>query len=290
MHRELVNGGVLVAARPFLRWVGGKAWLVPQLVPRIRAALYQHDLHDGRYFEPFLGGGALALALGLPGMILGDLCGPLVNTYRAVATMPANVAFVLRSMERDLTSEGYYRVRDDYNRLHREDLRRRQRPSCASAAGFIYLNKTCFNGIYRENSRCEFNVPWGKLRSPKFPAAEELLSVSRAISLADLRIAPFQETIAAAQRGDVIYADPPYFGTFSDYTAKGFSAELQQELADALHGAVTRGATVFSTNSDCPEVREMYSWANLEQLVERRGVASKISARGTATTLLISTD
>jgi DNA adenine methylase len=260
-------------AAPILRWVGGKSWLVPLICPGIHRYL-RRSL--GRYIEPFLGGAAVALDLGLPRMILGDLCAPLIDMYRTVRSSPKNVAHVLRQMK----ETDYYKVRGaDFHRPG----------SIATAARFLYLNRTCFNGLYRENKRGKFNVPKGDI-IPRFPTEKDLQSVQSAFLRADLAVASYQETIEQAKRGDVVYADPPYLGVYDGYNATGFGLLEHRQLAECLGRAVERGAAVIATNSDTEEVRRMYADMFATPVEEQRTVAAKGSSRGRAKALLITSD
>jgi DNA adenine methylase len=263
--------------QPPIKWVGGKRWLVPKIVP----AIYQRIATTrGRYIEPFLGGGAVALALGLPGMILGDTCMPLVATYATIRRTPEAVAWALQTLvERGTDRESYLAVRAS-------------RPTSVvfSAARFIYLNRFGFNGLYRENSQGKFNVPYGGNPSAPVPGRDELIAVAEALRGADLRVADFRTTIAHAQSGDVLYVDSPYFETYSNYTAGGFTDEDHAALAVALRAAHARGALFIASNSDHERVRELYDWATIVPVTERHTVGAVGERRGDKPAVLILSD
>jgi DNA adenine methylase len=263
---------------PPLKWVGSKRWLVPMLSPCIHERL---AVTKGRYIEPFLGGAAIALDLGLPNMLLGDTCKPLIATYQAIRKSPAAVAWALQALvDKGTDKESYLRVRAD-----------EPRSPVVAAARFLYLNKFGFNGLYREGPTGKFNVPHGGDRSKaRLPDAATLEAVGLALKGADLRVADFRDTIAAATEGDVVYADSPYYDTFSGYTAGGFSDEDHEALADALYGAYTRGATVIASNSDHERVRELYSWAFVTAVHERHAVGATAARRGLRSAVLIVSD
>lgn len=278
-------------ASPIIKYAGGKRWAVPLFAPGIYRRLAKTG---GRYVEPFLGGGALALDLGLPGMIVADLCGPLIGMYRAVASQPAAVAWALSALAaKGTTEEAYYRIRD-------------QRPTSpiVAAARFIYLNKLGYNGLYRENSRGDFNVPYGKQSYREssvtrkgrdaveslFPSKGRLEAVSRAFKASDVLCQDFGATLAPVEAGDVVYADPPYAGTFEAYTKDGFSADDQARLAGDLQACRDRGAFVLATNADTPEIRELYAWATVMPTAELRAVNSDAKGRGRVGCVVVASD
>jgi len=269
-------------ARPLVKWAGAKRWLVPFLNEGIRTKL---AVTGGRYVEPFLGGGAIALNLAVPGMILGDACKPLIGMYEAVRRKPRDVAWALQALAQKGTD------RDSYLRV-----RATHYPSpVLAAARFLYLNKLSFNGLYRENRKGQFNVPYGDeergtRKTGVFPTVEEIEAVGAVLAEADLRVADFRATLAAAKSGDVVYCDPPYLNTYSDYTAGGFSEADHVELAEKLHAAVDAGATIVTTNSDNARVRELYSWTYISSIMERRSVGATVARRGDAASLIILSD
>lgn len=261
-----------------IKWVGGKRWLVPTIAPSIYERL---AATKGRYIEPFMGSGAVALDLGLPGMILGDVCKPLVSTYTTIRKSPEAVAWALKTLvEKGTDKESYLAVRAS-------------EPASVvfAAARFIYLNKFGYNGLYRENSDGKFNVPHGGDRSSaSVPGIEELMAVSRALKDADIRVADFRQTIDRANEGDVLYADSPYYETFNDYTAGGFSDDDQRALATVLRSAHERGATFIASNSDHEFVRELYDWATVVPVSERHMVGATGARRGMKPAVLILSD
>lgn len=270
-----------IEVRPVLKWAGGKAKLAPRLVSPIARFLQETD---GVYWEPFLGAGAVALGLGYTDMMLSDALDPLIETHVAIRNDPSAVfRATQRLAERHGgTQEGYYKVR---GRVPRHPYDR--------AARFIYLNKFGFNGLYRENKKGVFNVPWGGDRCTKRPAAEilpsegELTAVSMAFRGASFRTCSFEVCLGDVMEGDVVYADPPYDGTFAAYTAGKFEPTLQTKLAEQLHAATRRGAFVLATNADTPFVRGIYQWATLIPTQERRAINSDGANRGDTPCLII---
>lgn len=269
-----------MTAKPLVKWAGGKRWLAKRLAPRIQARL---DSTGGRYIEPFLGGGAVALHLGAPNdMILGDVCAPLIDMYRAVQRNPGAVYWSLKTLiDRGTDRETYL------------DTREHPTPSLAvAAARFIYLNRLGFNGLHRENRAGRNNVPYGggSSRAPKFPTQDEIKAVSVALADSTLACQSAIVTIEQAKAGDVIYADPPYDGMFTQYSAGGFTDEDQEALARALHAAHERGAHVVASNNDTERIQRLYAWAWIDSIVEHHKISRKADTRGPRTAVLIASD
>jgi DNA adenine methylase len=272
----------LVAAhvRPVYKWAGGKAWIVPSVSPGIFARLGETG---GRYFEPFLGGGALALDLGLPGMVLGDVCEPLVAAYEAIRTNAKAVAWALQTLVgKGIDESAFYAVRAST-------------PSspAVAAARFIYLNRLTYNGLWRVNRSGQFNAPYGdavkraKDVTAIFPKLERLQAVAAALATAELRVSDFRDVVPEAGQGDVVFADPPYIGSFSAYSEGGFTEEDHVQLAKLLHEAADRGAAIIATNSDTPLIRGLYSWAKAIPTQEARAIGQKASSRVRAACLCL---
>jgi DNA adenine methylase len=261
-----------------IKWVGGKRWLVPTVAPSIYERL---AVTQGHYIEPFMGSAAIALDLGLPGMILGDVCKPLVSTYQTIRRSPEAVAWALHTLvDKGTDKESYLAVRAS-----------EPTSLVLAAARFIYLNKFGFNGLYRENSKGKFNVPHGGDRTGAgIPGIDELTAVSRALKGADIRVADFRRTIEWAQSGDVIYVDSPYYETFSDYTAGGFTEDDHVALANALKTAHERGAVFIASNSDHERIRELYAWATVVPVHERHTVGATGARRGMKPAVLVLSD
>jgi DNA adenine methylase len=261
-----------------IKWVGGKRWLVPTIAPSIYERL---AATGGHYIEPFMGSGAVALDLGLPGMILGDVCKPLVSTYTTIRKSAEAVAWALKTLvERGTDKESYLAVRAS-------------EPTSIvfAAARFIYLNKFGFNGLYRENSKGKFNVPHGGDRTnTRIPDLDTLNAVANALKGADIRVADFRQTIDRANEGDVLYVDSPYYETFSDYTAGGFSDDDHAALSTVLRSAHERGVVFIASNSDHERVRELYDWATVVPVHERHAVGATGDRRGMKAAVLILSD
>ncbi len=264
---------------PLIKWAGGKAKIVDTLVPEIRAALKPSSV----YFEPFVGGGAVGLALENTPRVFNDTLQPLMNFYRVVQSSPDSLYHALEQLAEDgVDDNAFYRARASELRSYVQQ-----------AARFIYLNKLDYNGMYRENASGKFNVPYGKRKIPAdvmtmFPAHAHFVEVSDQIADVRLCEGDFERVVRQAGRGDVIYADPPYIGTFSNYAAGGFTADDHDRLAGALYAVWRRGATVFTSNSDTELTRMLYSeWAELRPTKETRSVNADGKGRGPVGCFLI---
>jgi len=266
-------------ARPILKWAGGKSRLLDQLHARLPAAY-------GRYFEPFLGGGALFFSAAPRVAVLGDLNGDLMNVYRSVAEAPEVVGRLLSRHKRAHCEAYYYHIRAKWN------ARSARQTTASRAAQFLYLNKTCFNGLYRVNRQGQFNVPIGRYVNPTIFEPSLLLAASRALQTATLLDGDYQAVAAQAKEGDFVYFDPPYHprnatSSFTSYTASAFHTDDQAQLRDVADALVERGCVVVLSNSDTPLVRDLYSgWAQ-EVVLCRRSINSKAASRGPIAELLL---
>jgi DNA adenine methylase len=265
-------------AKPVFKWAGGKRWLIPMIAEGIWA-------HGGRYIEPFLGGGAVAFHLGLPRMLLNDANPALMECYRMIRQQPTlTAAYLEKLIDAGTDEETYYLTRDEFGETPIPFER---------AARLIYLNMLCFNGLYRENKKGKFNVPYDKTRADRevVPPTERIKALSTALMASELTCTDFEDAIWRAGDGDLIYADPPYDGVaFTAYTAAKFDSQDQERLAMELRRAHSKGATVLATNADTEHVREIYSWADIIPVNERRAINSKGTGRGKVGCVLITTD
>jgi DNA adenine methylase len=262
---------------PFLKWAGGKRWLVQQHITFFPSS-YR------RYLEPFLGGGAAFFHLLPARAVLSDANHELINTYKCLQQHPALVDRRLRSLQKQHSNELYYRIRA-------------MRPTNAleRAVRFIYLNRTCFNGIYRVNHNGDFNVPIGSKNLVEYPEGY-LQTVSDCLSKASLQAADFEDTINTAGKGDFVFVDPPYTvmhnnnNNFIKYNARLFSWSDQLRLASAIKRATSRGAEIMLSNADHHSVRELYREFGYHHRINRSSaLAAEASHRCKTTELLITT-
>lgn len=269
----------IVGARPFLKWVGGKT----QIVPKIEELL-PRDIET--YYEPFIGGGALFFNLAnkrrFTRAVLNDWNPELINVYRVVRDFVDELVEQLSLLE--INKEFFLELRKtDPNDL--SPVRR--------AARTLYLNKTCFNGLYRLNKKGQFNSPWGKYKNPNIINEVVLRNCSEALNrFAILHNKDFSETVETAKFGDVVYFDPPYVplndtSNFLNYTSDGFTWDDQRRLAICFRKLVEKGVAVIASNSDTPQVHELYEGFERHIIQARRSVNSKGSGRGPINEVLI---
>jgi DNA adenine methylase len=231
---------------PFLKWAGGKRSLLPQLLP-----LLPRLSPNGTYYEPFLGGGALFFALGPERSVLSDTNPELIETFVAVRDDPIRVLRVLTQLH--YSKEDYYRIRS------KVPLNPWQK-----AARFIYLNKTCFNGLFRVNFSGRFNVPFGSHGEGLVVCDRpQILAASRALRGATLRARDFEQAVASAVRGDLVYFDPPYTRAhrnngFVEYNALVFKWPDQKRLAELGAQLVDRGVNIAISNANHRSIRALY--------------------------------
>jgi len=252
-------------ARPFLRWVGGKKRLAGVLggfVPSVE--------RDGRYFEPFFGAGSLFFCLRPPRAVIGDSNRELIACLRRVRNRPDLVWRHLRPCLALRGERAYIHARSLFNRLS---------DSYQRAALFIYLNKSCFNGIWRVNKNGLFNVPYGHKDGVAFPSLNDLAEVSRAFRRAKIRVGDFAQTVSDAGRGDFVYLDPPYpplNGTafFCHYTKERFNRNDHARVAEVFRLLTSRGCNVLLSYADVPLVRELYKGCRTIEVSTQRYVAS----------------
>lgn len=263
--------------RPFLKWAGGKHRALQDLLPFV-------PIFKGRYFEPFLGGGAMFFFLRPQTAILSDANERLIRTYRAVRDEPSALIDLLRSFP--VQEEFFYRMRDR-NEINKES-------DLEVAAWMIYLNKTCFNGLYRVNSKNNFNVSWGK-KSPSHKVFNEsnLLACSAALKHAKLKVQGFDRIENECDKGDFVFLDPPYLSDeksdFTSYTPGGFTIEDQERLRDLAVRLKRRGVHVMIMNRDSQAARSLFDCEPLmvHSIDAKVSMSSKGSSRGKRSDLVI---
>jgi len=238
-----------------------------------------------RYVEPFVGSGAVFFdvrrRLAPSAVVLSDTNAELVNAWIAIRDEVAGVIRHLADHEKRHAKSHYYEVRAKTPR------------SCAArAARLVYLNRTCFNGLYRVNSKGQFNVPLGRYANPRILDRENLLSVHEALRGVDLGVRHFRETVNRARAGDFVYIDPPYHplsstAHFTSYTDASFGEEDQRELGRIFDALTRRGCRVMLSNSDTPLVREIYGEHRRFPVLARRSINSKGDRRGKIRELVV---
>jgi DNA adenine methylase len=265
-------------ARPFIKWAGGKRDLLAQYQPH-----FPSRDRVRRYFEPFLGGGAVFFHLQIQSALLFDTNPALIEVYQIVRDEVERLIDALQQHENEKTH--YYAVRaQDPAQLS----------AVERAARFIYLNRTGYNGLYRVNRRGQYNVPFGRHKNPVICDRENLRAVSHALQTAQLAADDFEAATDQAGPGDLIYFDPPYAplsatANFTSYTRNGFSEADQRRLARRVHQLHERGCFVMLSNSSASLIYELYQGYgyHLIEIQARRAINSAPHKRGPVTELLI---
>jgi DNA adenine methylase len=263
-----------------LKTAGGKTALLPEILPRLPKKI-------ATYYEPFLGGGAVFFALAAEDRFerarLGDLNKERMDTYVALGF---NVGAVIRELKKHVYDEKrYYAVRAQIPALLSVE---------AAAARHIYLNRTCFNGLFRVNSKGQFNVPFGRYTNPTICDEENLRAVAAVFRKGTIFCScDFERTVESAKPGDAAYLDPPYAplsdtANFMAYTVGGFGTQDQERLRDVAKKLIDRGVYVLLSNSDTPLVRKLYQGFKIEEVRVPRRINSKGGKRGDVGELLIS--
>ena len=265
-------------ARPVLKWAGGKRQLLPELLRRLPPRF-------GAYHEPFVGGGALFFALATQGRLgqvyLTDANTSLIADYMALRDEVDEVIAAMRRHRYD--RDHYYAVRA----LRPEDLSLPER-----AARILYLNKTCYNGLYRENRAGQFNVPFGRYANPTICDEPNLRAASAVLHGVDIAQRHFSTVLDYARPGDFVYFDPPYdplsaTANFTGYDRRGFGPDDQRQLRDVFAALAGRGVRAMLSNSDTPFIRELYAGFPLQQVFVGRAVNSRVEGRGKVAEVII---
>lgn len=263
-------------ARPFLKWAGGKR----QLLPRIRKHV---PAKFGRYFEPFVGGGALFFDLNHPRSTLSDANERLIRTYRAVRD---DVATVIRLLGKCPYEKAFYEdaLKIDVDKLTDAQL----------AAWFIFVNKVGFNGLYRVNKANKFNVPFGTYKNPKICDEANLRACSKALQGVELETGDFAKVLTKAKKGDFVYIDPPYIpasetADFTAYQAGGFTMDDQARLQATAWQLADKGVHVLLSASMTPGTLSLYDSPSFEliEVPAKRSINSDADKRGEVSELLI---
>lgn len=269
------------APKPFLQWVGGKREMIPQYRDYFPKS-YK------RYFEPFLGGGAMFFELRPRKSFLNDNNLELIKTYRGVRDNPDEVTRLLRLLKSKHSKELYMRIRgidreyDLFSTFSEPEI----------AARMIYLNQTCFNGIYRVNKSGQFNVPIGSSLNRLICDEITIYKVSEILKETKLEAQDFQDLSKAIKKEDFVYLDPPYhpvsqYSDFTRYTKEKFYSEDQVRLRNTVKAISDRGALVMLSNSDCDFVRGLYKEFNIYKVQSGRNLNCKSDKRGKVSEVLI---
>ena len=266
--------------RPLLKWAGGKRSLIRRIMD-----LFPGDYRDRRYHEPFFGGGAVFFHVEPGRGSINDINPRLMNFYRVVRDRPDEL----------IEEASGYRYDEGEYYLRRETFNSEGLSEVEYAALLLYLNKTAYNGLFRVNSRGEFNVPFGRYVDPTIVKPRSIARASRLLRNVEIRSEGFDYILDVAEKGDLCYLDPPYHpasetANFTDYASSGFKMGDQERLRDICAELDGRGVAFVLSNSDTGLVRELYGGVPDLRVVSfktRRMISSKVSSRGSGYDLLI---
>lgn len=269
----------MYAPSPFVKWVGGKGQLLGRL-------LEIFPEHMNTFYEPFVGGGAVFFALAkrqaFQRAVINDLNQELMDAYRIVRDFPEDLISQVRKLKYD---------RDVFDQLKAVDLSKFS--PVRRAARTIYLNKTCYNGLYRVNRKGVFNVSFGNFKNPGILNEVILRSDAQALEkFVWLQSIDFEASCSTAEPGDLVFLDPPYVpltdtAYFTSYTRAGFNIKDQERLASLFRMLTDKGVKVVASNSAAPVVRELYKGFHFTEVQAKRNVNSKADRRGPVTELII---
>jgi len=254
-------------AKPFVKWAGGKRGIIGTLetkgfIPK----------KFGRYFEPMVGAGAVFFHIAEKykpkKCIISDINSDLINTYKAIKRDVNELIKEVSKIKEEFYSSGdrsefYYKKRDEFNQLKKD----KENHLIYQAALFLFLNKTCFNGLYRVNKKDEFNVPFGRYKNPKIFDEDNLRRISKLLQNTKILNLDFEEAIKDAEGGDFVYFDPPYVplsktSDFTSYTKMDFGLDDQKRLAKVVNNLAKKGCLVMESNSSSDEIKDIFQEYN----------------------------
>lgn len=269
-------------ATPFLKWAGGKTQLLEQILPRLPE-------HMNTYVEPFIGGGAVFFALAsqrrFDAAVIADQNPVLVEAYQTVRDEVSALIDALEEHARFATDEEYFYA------IRAKDVGRMDKVQ--RTARLIFLNKTCFNGLYRVNRKGQFNVPFGRYAKPRVLDAPNLKACAQVLKNVTILESDFERVARTARKGDGIYFDPPYVpisstSSFTSYDKHPFGPREHARLVEVYRACCERGVTSVLSNSDCPTTRELYAELRVHTVEATRAINSKGASRGRITEVLVS--
>ncbi len=271
-----------VTLQPFTKWTGGKRQLLPvirELIPKTY----------NRYFEPFVGGGALFFDLAPKDAVINDFNAELINCYQQIKDNPQELIEILK-VHQEYNSKEYYLDLRSADRDERIDMM----SEVQRAARILYMLRVNFNGLYRVNSKNQFNVPYGRYKNPKIVDEELISAISVYINnnQLEIKVGDFEKAIVDVRTGDFVYFDPPYIplsetSAFTSYTHEGFSFADQVRLRDAFKRLSDTGAYVMLSNSSSALVEELYKDFNIHYVEATRTNGAKSSSRGKIAEIIV---
>lgn len=273
----------MLKVKPFVKWAGGKRQIIDKLKKYMPKKF-------NTYYEPFVGGGAVLFELAPKRAVINDWNEELMNVYRVMSDYDKyqKMCALLNKYERENSKEFYYKLRDkDKNKKSFARM-----SDYARAARTIYLNKTCFNGLYRVNSKNEFNVPYNGKDNINTYDGENLIAIHMYLTMNDIKImnTDFEEAVETAEAGDFVYFDPPYDSnnnSFTSYTDTGFGKEEQERLADIFKELDKKGVYVMLSNCNTPFIQNLYKDYHIHVIEAKRSINAKGNKRGNVEEVII---
>src|SRR3989344_961318 len=267
----------------FVKWAGGKHQLIEQFKP-----LFPKKFNS--YFEPFVGGGAVAFYVIQEYMpkkvVLSDINEELILAFNVIKTNVKRLIKKLKEHKKNHTKNSnkyYYKIRGlDSNKLSKID----------KAARFIYLNRTCFNGLYRVNSKGKFNVPIGSYKNPDIVQEDKLKKISKLLKRVQIKVMSFEKVVNIAKKGDFVYLDPPYYplenrNSFTTYTQGNFLEKEQKKLAEVFKRLDKKGCFVMESNSDTKFIKSLYKGFKIKKVKAKRMINCRVEGRGVINEMVI---
>ncbi|MEP6488117.1 DNA adenine methylase [Microcoleus vaginatus GB2-A3] len=283
----LVRGKFNPLVRPFLKWAGGKRQLLPEIVKYVPKRISKHT-----YYEPFIGGGALLFHLQPPKAVINDSNKELINCYKVIKDSLDELMEELSKDKYSNSETSYYEMRD----LDRSTKKYASLSKVEKAARIIYLNKTCYNGLFRVNSQGQFNVPFGRYKNPNFLDDAVLKAVNKYLNSNDITLLnqDFAEAVKDANRGDFVYLDPPYdpvseTASFTGYDVNGFNRDEQERLKEEFDALHKKGCKVMLSNSCTDFIMDLYkdSQYTIIKVRATRSINSNALKRGRVDEVLV---
>jgi DNA adenine methylase len=272
--------------KPYLKWAGGKRQLLKEIIKYL-----PKNMNDYTYYEPFIGAGAVFFGIKPPKAVINDFNEQLILTYNVIKENVQDLIILLNEYKGKNNEENFYEIRN----MDRDEVKFNKLSNIEKAARLIFLNKTCFNGLYRVNSKGHFNVPFGKYKNPSICEDIVLRQISNYLNSNNITIfcKDFEQAVSDADEKSFIYFDPPYHSPdktkFTGYQAGGFDEDEQERLRNVMINMTNRGAKCLLSNSDTEYIRELYNSKIFDviSVQAKRAINSDSAGRGAVNELLI---
>jgi DNA adenine methylase len=281
----LVRGKTNPLVRPFLKWAGGKRQLLPEILKYIPKPTSKHT-----YYEPFIGGGAVLFELQPPIAVINDRNQELINCYVVIKDSLDELIEELSKDKYSNSEISYYQMRD----LDRSTKKYAKLSAVEKAARIIYLNKTCYNGLFRVNSQGQFNVPFGRYKNPNFLDNAVLMAVNKYLNSNDITLLnqDFAKAVQDTKKGDFVYFDPPYdpvseTASFTGYDVNGFNRDEQERLKIVFDELDNKGCKVMLSNSCTDFIQDLYKDYQVKIVRATRSINSNALKRGMVNEVLV---